>query len=221
MDRVQDIQISDASLKAQYISYFVQGNYAAMSQLLVDNPQLDSKVFVASVINDVVNILSTLQNNYNADIPQYLAVLTTELNARIGQFNDLEEWSNDVEYSLYNFVDYNNDVYMYINDNPTSSNAPTDTTYWLLIGLRGAQGAPGLGLNLRFAWNNIVQYNALDLVFYEDSSWVAVYDNTNEPPSESSQYWFRFVQHEPVGIETSQTQLAETYLGQIWFNIKE
>ena len=221
MANVQDIQISDASLKAQYISYFVQGNYAAMLQILANNPQLDSKVFMASVINDVANMLSTLQNDYNANVPQYLAVLTTEFNTRIGQFNDLKEWRSDVEYSLYNFVDYNGDVYMYINDNSTSGNAPTDTTYWLLIGLSGAQGAPGLGLNLRFAWNNITQYNALDLVFYEDSSWVAMYNNTNETPSESSQYWFRFVQHEPVGIEISQAQPAETYLGQIWFKIKE
>ena len=43
MARVQDIQISDASLKAQYISYFLEGNYSAMLNLIANNPQLDYK----------------------------------------------------------------------------------------------------------------------------------------------------------------------------------
>lgn len=64
MARVQDIQISDASLKAQYISYFLEGNYSEMLNLIANNPQLDYKAFVANIMNDVATILSTLQNNY-------------------------------------------------------------------------------------------------------------------------------------------------------------
>lgn len=221
MSRVQDIQISDSSLKAQYISNFVNGDYQAMINLLANNPQLDSKAFSANLINDIAEILSTLQNNYNTNIPQYLAVLTTEFDTRIGQFKDFDEWDSGKEYSLYNFVDYNGDIYMYINDTSSVGNAPGDTEYWLFIGLRGAQGAPGVGLNLRYAWSSGVQYKPLDLVFYGDSSWVAVYDNVNEPPTENSEYWEIFIKHAPVGIETSTAQPQNIYLGQIWFNIKE
>ena len=77
MAKVQDIQISDASLKAQYISYFLEGNYSAMFNLIANNPQLDYKAFVANIMNDVATILSTLQNNYQTNVPDYLAVLTT------------------------------------------------------------------------------------------------------------------------------------------------
>ena len=220
MARVQDIQISDASLKAQYISYFLEGNYSEMLNLIANNPQLDSKAFVANVMNDVATILSTLQNNYKINVPDYLAVLTTEFDTRVGQFKDFDEWDSSVEYSLYNFVDYNGDIYMYINDTASVGNAPGNTTYWLLIGLRGAQGAPGVGLNLRYDWSSVAEYNPLDLVFYGDSSWVAVYTNTNQPPSANSQYWFRFAEHKPVGIESSTTQPIQTYVGQIWFNMK-
>lgn len=220
MARVQDIQISDASLKAQYISYFLEGNYSAMLNLIANNPQLDYKAFVANIMNDVATILSTLQNNYKTNVPDYLAVLTTEFDTRVGQFKDFDEWDSSVEYSLYNFVDYNGDIYMYINDTASVGNAPGNTTYWLLIGLRGAQGAPGVGLNLRYDWSSVAEYNPLDLVIYGDSSWVAVYTNTNQPPSANSQYWFRFAEHKPVGIESSTTQPTQTYIGQIWFNMK-
>ena len=220
MARVQDIQISDASLKAQYISYFLEGDYSAMLNLIANNPQLDYKAFVANIMNDVATILSTLQNNYQTNVPDYLAVLTTEFDTRVGQFKDFDEWDSGAEYSLYNFVDYNGDIYMYINDTASVGNAPGDTTYWLLIGLRGAQGAPGVGLNLRYDWSSVAEYNPLDLVFYGDSSWVAVQINTNQPPSANSQYWFRFAEHKPVGIESSIAQPTQTYIGQIWFNMK-
>lgn len=220
MARVQDIQISDASLKAQYISYFLEGNYSEMLNLIANNPQLDYKAFVANIMNDVATILSTLQNNYQTNVPDYLAVLTTEFDTRVGQFKDFDEWDSSVEYSLYNFVDYNGDIYMYINDTASVGNAPGNTTYWLLIGLRGAQGAPGVGLNLRYDWSSVAEYNPLDLVIYGDSSWVAVYTNTNQPPSANSQYWFRFAEHKPVGIESSIAQPTQTYIGQIWFNMK-
>ena len=131
MARVQDIQISDASLKAQYISYFLEGDYSAMLNLIANNPQLDSKAFVANIMNDVATILSTLQNNYQTNVPDYLAVLTTEFDTRVGQFKDFDEWDSSVEYSLYNFVDYNGDIYMYINDTASVGNAPGNTTYWL------------------------------------------------------------------------------------------
>ena len=220
MARVQDIQISDANLKAPYIANFINGNYQAMTAIISNNPQLDTKAFMADVINIVSEQLTDLQEKYSTNVPDYLAALATELNTRVGQFKDFDEWSGSKEYSLYNFVDYNGDIYMYINETASVGNAPGDTTYWLLIGLRGAKGAPGVGLNLRYDWSSVTEYNPLDLVFYGDSSWVAVYTNTNQPPSANSQYWFRFAEHKPVGIESSTTQPPQTYIGQIWFNMK-
>lgn len=221
MSRVQDIQVSDSSLRAQYISDFINGDYQDMAILLANNPQLDSKVFVADTINDVAQILATLQDGYEINVPQYLAVLTTEFDTKIGQFKDFDEWDSNKEYSLYNFVDYNNDIYMYINEFSSIGNVPGNMTYWLLVGLRGIKGASGIGLKLKYNWSSGVQYSPLDLVSYGDSSWVAMYDNINQLPEEGSQYWFRFAKHNPVGINSSTTQPENVYLGQIWFNMKE
>ena len=220
MARVQDIQISDANLKAQYIANFINGNYQAMASIISNNPQLDTKAFMADVINIISEQLTDLQEKYSTNVPDYLAALATELNTRVGQFKDFDEWSSSKEYSLYNFVDYNGDIYMYINQTPSAGNAPSNGNYWILIGLRGNQGAPGVGLNLRYDWSSFAEYNPLDLVFYGDSSWAAVQTNTNQPPSADSQYWFRFAEHKPVGIESSTTQPTQTYIGQIWFNMK-
>ena len=220
MARVQDIQISDANLKAQYIANFINGDYQAMAAIISNNPQLDTKAFMADVINIISEQLTDLQEKYSTNVPDYLAALATELNTRVGQFKDFDEWSSLKEYSLYNFVDYNGDIYMYINQTPSVGNTPDNENYWILIGLRGNQGAPGVGLNLRYDWSSVVEYNPLDLVFYGDSSWAAVQTNTNQPPSANSQYWFRFAEHKPVGIESSTTQPTQTYIGQIWFNMK-
>ena len=220
MARVQDIQTSDANLKAQYIANFINGNYQAMAAIISNNPQLDTKAFMADVINIISEQLTDLQEKYSTNVPDYLAALATELNTRVGQFKDFDEWSSSKEYSLYNFVDYNGNIYMYINQTPSAGNVPSNENYWILIGLRGAKGAPGVGLNLRYDWSSFTEYNPLDLVFYGDSSWVAVQTNTNQPPSAYSQYWFRFAEHKPVGIEYSTTQPTQTYIGQIWFNMK-
>ena len=221
MARVQDIQTSDANLKAQYIANFINGNYQAMAAIISNNPQLDTKAFMADVINIISEQLTDLQEKYSTNVPDYLAALATELNTRVGQFKDFDEWSSSKEYSLYNFVDYNGNIYMYINQTPSVGNAPGNENYWILIGLRGDKGAPGVGLNLRYAWNSLVEYNPLDLVFFGDSSWVAMYTNTNQQPSETSTYWLRFAQHNPVEITVSATQPENRYLGQIWIRIKE
>lgn len=220
MARVQDIQISDANLKAQYIANFINGNYQAMADIISNNPQLDTKAFVADVINIISGQLTDLQEKYSTNVPDYLAALATELNTRIGQFKDFDAWSSSKQYFLYNFVDYNSNIYMYINQTPSAGNAPSNENYWKLIGLRGEKGAPGVGLNLRYAWNSVVEYNPLDLVFFGDSSWVALYTNKNQQPSETSTYWLRFVQHKPVEITVSTTQPKDRYLGQIWIKIK-
>ena len=112
MARVQDIQISDANLKAQYIANFINGNYQAMADIISNNPQLDTKAFVADVINIISGQLTDLQENYSTNVPDYLAALATELNTRIGQFKDFDAWSSSKEYFLYNFVNYNSKIYM-------------------------------------------------------------------------------------------------------------
>lgn len=221
MSRVQDIQTEDLALKKQYTQDMTNGDYAGMSNIISANPQLDTKIFDADKINDIADSLATQQNNYFTNVPDYMAALEVQYNALINEFKNAHEWDVGEEYIRYNFVIYNNLYYMYINETSSIGNLPTNTTYWKEIGLRGEQGAPGVGLNLRYAWSSVVNYNPLDLVFYNNASWVAKATNVNQAPSTTSQYWEIFVNHEPVGIESSIEQPVKRYLGQIWLKMKE
>ena len=221
MSRVQDIQTDDLALKNQYAQDMTNGDYAGMSNIISANPQLDTKIFDADKINDIADSLTAQQNNYFTNVPDYMAALEAQYNALINEFKNAHDWDVGEEYTRYNFVIYNELYYMYINETSSTGNLPTNTTYWKEIGLRGEQGAPGVGLNLRYAWSSVVNYNPLDLVFYNNASWVAKATNVNQAPSTTSQYWEIFVNHEPVGIESSTTQPTKRYLGQIWLKMKE
>lgn len=219
MARVQDIQISDNSLKAQFINKFISGDYNGAFAIVDNNPQLVSKAFVAEVVNNIVNLLLGLENNYFTNVPNYLSDLTITFQDLIDEFKNSETWSSSITYQRYNFVFYNNEVYMYINETATSGNLPTNTIYWALIGLRGAQGAPGAGINLRYQWNMNVQYNPLDFVYYNGSAWIANQTNIDQVPAVGSDYWTFFVYMKKAEILTSETAPTEPYLGEMWFEM--
>ena len=219
--RVQDIQIEDLSLEQQYKSNVVDGNYEAAWDIVESNPQLDSKLFVADRLNDISDILAKQQNDYWAKVPTYMAALETAYNALIQQFILKAEWSIDVEYQKYNFVIYNNLIYIYINTVPSSGNPPTDTTRWAEIGLRGADGAPDIGVSLKYDWDATVEYAPLDAVCSDNIIWVAIYANTNQKPADGSTYWSKLVDFGTVGIETDvDAEPTKKYVGQIWLKKK-
>ena len=224
MARVQDIQISDASLKAQYISYFLEGNYSAMLNLIANNPQLDYKAFVANIMNDVATILSTLQNNYQTNVPDYLAVLTTEFDTRVGQFKDFDEWDSSVEYSLYNFVTYTasgvRNVYICVKVPPVGT-APTNTTYWRKLSIQGIQGPSGENLAFRYAWDSGEVYYPQDVVVYDNVVWGCVVQNSNQTPQSGSTYWRSIYSPQQVVYPFSAQEPTNMEAGFLWFKIKE
>jgi len=72
MARVQDIQIDDLTLKNQYAQNMTNGDYAGMSNIISANPQLDTKIFDADKINDIADSLTAQQQNYFANVPDYM-----------------------------------------------------------------------------------------------------------------------------------------------------
>ena len=57
----QDIQISDQSLREQYITYMKNGDYTSAFNLL-SNTQLENKETIASVFNNITTELIRLHN---------------------------------------------------------------------------------------------------------------------------------------------------------------
>lgn len=216
----QDIHIDDNNLKNLYISYFLNGNYQAAFSLIENNPQLDTKAFLADYLNEISTIIFNTESDTYYSIIPYLNELEADFNTIVNQFINLQLWSSATQYKLYNFVYYNNLVYMYINEQPSVGNLPTNTTYWLEIGLQGDKGFSGVSdLNLRYDWDSTTTYQAKDVVTYDDAMWVATQSNTNQIPSEISSYWILLSKAELAEIFISDTEPSEKYEGQIWYEI--
>lgn len=187
-DRWQDISISDASLKAEFISKFLNGDYTNAFAIIENNPQLDTKAFLANVLNEIANFLSLLQNGFQYEVIDYLSTQLTNFDNLINEFKSKSEWENDVVYQIYNFVSYNGIDYMYINTTPSSNILPTNQNYWIEINNRGEQGGYGIGVDLKYDWDSSVRYNPLDVVYYNNTLWVAVSSNINKIPSDESEW---------------------------------
>jgi len=183
VNRVQDIVTSDEELKNSYSQNFVNRRYSNAFNILENNSQLNSKKFIADKINLISTLLSTLQNYYQNDVGYILDELKDKVQIIIDNYILMDEWDSSKVYQIYNFVNYNNYLYMYINNNKTSGNLPSNSNYWVKIDLKGEKGAYGTGLSLEYIWDSEKLYQPLDVVYYNDKLWVALVENKNTLPS--------------------------------------
>ena len=213
----QDIQTPDADLQSQLRNYFKTGQYQAAINLLNQNQaQLNTKAYVASVINQLTYGISYLETAFNNGVPVFLSNLTTDLNNLIGQFINRSQYNPSTQYKQFNFVVSNNDVYMALSDPPVGT-APTVEQYWLHLGLRGEQGSPGVDVTMKYDWVNTATYQPNDLVVYNGNIYVALQQNTNSPPGQNQDNWLLFVNIPRGQIYVSNTEPQGPYNDMIWF----
>lgn len=216
--KVQDLQTADQSLWAQYIQYFANGNYAAALNIL-NNTQLDTKKMVGSLFNSAADDMTVLQSAYTTNVTDTLAAHIVSFNQMIANLVAKQEYSASATYSKGNFVVYNGNVYVYIADNPASGIVPTNTSYWLYVGLRGDDGIDGVGLTLKYEWAGNTQYAANDVVIYKDVMYYAKTDNINNVPDTSTAQWEVLFTLPVAKIFTGSISpdSIERYTGLIWF----
>ena len=123
MNRVQDIHIGDVSLKNQYVNKFLNGDYNDAFNIL-NNTQLNDKKMIAEVFNTLSGKLTTLENNFYVNVTDFLANCLTNIQEIIDNLIFLGQWDSTTTYEKYNFVVYNNEIYMYIADTPASDTPP-------------------------------------------------------------------------------------------------
>ena len=194
--RYQDIQLPDVTLQQQFQSYCQNGQYSQALSLLTNNStQLQGKAFIANTINTIITGLLTLENYYYQGVTVYLSNLATQYQTMINNLKKRSNWLSSVQYTPYNFVVYNDSLYMCIEEPPVGT-LPTDTTYWLYIGLRGLDGQPGVNVTMEYDWVQTTPYQMNDLVVYNYNIYVALQDNTGVVPGSDSSVWMLFIQFE-------------------------
>ena len=216
--RLQDIHYTDQPLKEAFVKKFLEGDLAGAFDILANNKQLDNKKFIAEVLNYVGTALQTIQNYYYENVEDYLLDLSNNFNILINNFIKKDNYKDDIVYSKNNFVIYNGEVYLYINDASASGNKPVDTNYWVYIGLRGDKGNYGIGVTMKYTWNEQITYNPLDVVYYNGTYYVAKKQNTNIIPTDDKVNWEIFLKTKPAYIATTKEE-SMIVNGMVWFEI--
>ena len=134
----------------------------------------------------------------------------------VDNYRNVGTWIVGNGYKELNFVAYNNEMYMALQDVP--ANTPiTDTNYWLYIGLRGEQGVAGVNVRQQYDYSSGKTYNINDLVVYQGQIYVALKSNTNVLPTNSNT-WLLYERVVKATIYVSNVAPTENLVnGKIWF----
>lgn len=188
----QDLQSSDMSTQQLFEQYIQYGQFSEALLLLNNSNNLNGKAFVANAINTIVNGISFLEEKTTDGVNNYLSNLLIRQQDLINNFKNLNLYNNSQIYYPYNFVSYNNQIYMCYKQT-TSGIVPTNESYWIYLGLQGETGTPGLDVIIQGEWNNSTTYNPNDIVTYNGILYVATNQNTNSEPGTNND-WEVFIQ---------------------------
>ena len=215
--KYQDIQIADIALRTQFESYMSVGNYSQALRLLSDNQsQLQGKAWIGDSINTLVHGIVTLESLYNDNVIKFLSDLSESLQSLVDNYRNVGTWIVGNEYKKLNFIAYDNEMYMALQDVP--ANTPiTNTNYWLYVGLRGEQGASGVNVRQQYDYSSDKTYNINDLVVYQGQIYVALKSNTNVLPT-NNDTWLLYERVVRATIHVSNVAPTENLVnGKIWF----
>ena len=213
----QDIQIPDVELRQQFIQYCQNGQFNEALILLTNNAdQLEGKAFIADSINTIITGLLALENYYYEGVTVYLSNLATQYQTLINNFRKRSNWLNSVQYTPYNFVVYDNDIYMCFQQPPVGT-LPTNTTYWIHLGLKGIDGQPGVNVVMEYDWEQTTSYQTNDLVVYNNNIYVALKDNTGVVPGTDEDTWLVFIQFDKGQIYVGTEPPASLNNNVVWF----
>lgn len=217
----EDIHLSDVQLYALFRQYYTAGNYTAALNVLSSNPQLDLKAITADNINELSERIYGMENVYYVEVEQYLANLLQSMQTDVNNLSNQNQYNATQQYYENNFVYYNNEVYFCIKEPPIGTD-PTNTTYWLYLGLLGKDGLYGL-TNLTFVgpWDINTLYTTNQVVYVDYTFYWALQDSQGQDPTtESSEYWgvLFTVDFQKIIVSDSTPENSKT--NDFWFQIQ-
>lgn len=220
--RIQDINLDDINLRTRYYAYLMECSISEARLMVNAYPQLRGKVLDAETLNQFVNKVLDLEQNYYTDVEDVLNNELDIFNIRIDDLVYVGEYDNTETYERGNFVIYNSQLYFCIApiDQTITDIAPTNTTYWLYLGLEGDKGTPPLGVKFKGLWNSSTTYGEKDMVAYDNKLYVAKIPSLGVVPPNST-YWLLALTNEPQTIYVQEDAPLGVQEGSIWFRITD
>lgn len=218
----QDLALKNENLRQQFMQYFREGYYSQALALITNNVDIDSETVRPEVFNMINTSLTYLQNLYYNSVEVVLSEDEQQFQYMINNFINKKEFSATEIYIPYNFVVYNEQIYMCIKTT-TAGILPTNTDYWLLIGLKGEIGATAIDTTLRYKWDYKITYSPKNVVTYNNVLYVAKNRNNNSQPDINPEDWEVFMTIPRAKIIVSATEPNPDALveGGQWWKIDE
>ena len=214
---------TDAQLVAQIQAAIIAGDFSNASAIINANPQLNGKIFNANDYNQMRDAILALERFYNNDIYNYIAEKQATWTAEINKFNFKGVYSPTTQYERNNMVNYTTaaGTFLYLCiETPETGIAPTNTTYWRILTLRGKRGLSGDGLSFTWVWDSTMEYNLNDVTVYGNKWWAATQVNRGEQPMNGSEYWTEILTALPaMQIPVTNVQPTDQIIGDQWYQV--
>ncbi|MFR3182221.1 MAG: hypothetical protein ACLTPN_01180 [Clostridia bacterium] len=214
---------TDAQLVSQIQASIVTGDFANASAILNANPQLNGKIFNANDYNQMRDAILALERFYDGDIKNYITEKQAVWYAEVDKFNFKGVYSPTTQYYKNNMVDYTTTegtfLYLCIKQ-PDTGIAPTNTSYWRVLTLRGERGLSGEGLSFTYIWDSTMEYNVNDVVVFGNKWWAATKRNRGQQPAAGSSYWTEVLTALPaIQIPVTEIQPTDQIIGDQWYQV--
>ena len=221
---MDDMHLSSQDIFMQYYNAMEANNISKANSILNQNSDIKNQITNAENVNVLISEVNSRELKPKVDIDYYLDGLLSVFENMIDSTKIMGEWNASVQYTVHNFVYYNNKGYFaYSNIEPPIGTLPTDTNYWLEYDLKGLQGYGGFtNLNYLGAWNNSIDYNPFDVVVYQNKLWMANAKNTNYAPNLNHYPWNLIMLPETANRIAVQKNAPIGYnIGDFWFKITQ
>lgn len=203
------------------------GNKASAAKLEEDLASIadyDKKFINAALINKITGVITDMQNYFVSNgFQDSLNNAKTDWETQYNNLKYAGVYNSTTTYYRNNFVLYNDELYIRIGTVSTKGKLPTNTDYWRLFSVVGAQGESGIGLAFKGLWKSQDTYTVSDVVNHATAVWVALQPSTNiEPTTNASQYWNKIYdcKQDSYALSTSMPTPSPSMKSEtIWFEI--
>lgn len=192
------------------------GKYNDALVLLYNTPYFNQgKACIANSINILMQGYSILENYFNTNVNLFFVNSVMSYSELINEFINKGNYNNTVVYKPYNFVIYNDEIYMCYKEAPAGT-LPTVEEYWVYIGLKGEKGVEGVDVQLKYNWNPAITYQPNDLVVSNNNIYVALKENTNINPIYDNDSWALFLMGDTGFISVGTTPPSMPSNNKLW-----
>lgn len=213
----------DAQLVEQIQNFILNEDMESALEILINNPQLETKLFDANKFNSMSDAIKALERFYKLDILPYIEQKQELWQKIMDRFNYKGDYRNTIQYEINNLIDFTasngKSLYICINRPPIGTQ-PTNLGFFRVITIKGKQGISGGNFNFRFAWVSDEEYGKNDVVVHNGNWWGSLSENTNKEPIDNSAFWIKILETPtPKIYQVTYTKPNNLPINEFWFKI--